>query len=65
MALKNSPVSGKKKDKVILSNKQIKQIQNKIEQAEDIYFGELALSRINDKNDIRMSSEEVKAALGL
>ena len=63
MALKNKLINKPKKT-IDKSEKQgiIKKIEKKIEQAEDIYFGELALSRMNET---KFTSKQVREELGL
>ena len=58
MALKEKD----KDKKVLLSEKQLKKIDKKIEDIEDIYFGELALSR---KNEPTISMQKMRAKLGI
>ena len=63
MALKNKPLYDSEKDRTqILSDSKEKQINKKFERIEDIYFGEIALSRINEKS---VSSKEARKQLGL
>ena len=63
MALKNKKLS-EPKQVISKSEKQgiIKKIEKKLEQAEDIYFGELALSRINET---KFTSKQVREEFGI
>lgn len=65
MAIKNKSVTEKKQNMDLARNeKQIiyRKIEKKLEEAEDIYFGEIALSRINEP---KFTSKQVREELGL
>lgn len=63
MALKNRPLLESEKTKInIISETSKKKIDKKIDEIENIYLGDIAISRANEQ---RFSSKDVRKEFGL
>lgn len=65
MALKNKPLSKNKDKSDFLAPKELKKMEKKMEEIEDIYFGELALSRKDELHQKKYTEEEIRKEFGL